>query len=283
MFSLRDYFSSAQRLMGTGAHGDHAQCLSSPERRALILMVEGNIGAGKSTLCGEMERIGGTEPRPHVVYESVGAHFMEAFYATPQRYAFALQMVQQAKRAAALLRANDMAATTATVFDRSVVGDYAFALWNAASGNMSAADWRLYREQAGDSVGEALTRAGAHPEANVLVYLSDDAAACHVRQVRRDAAVPITIDIGYLRGVHAAHLVCLACVPRAYRIVELDWSAYAHPDQCAQTLAALLAPTQQLPSLDRDALAARARAACADVDSTDSLFLLAQLDGGAAT
>jgi len=175
-----------------------------------IYLVEGNIGAGKSTLCKQFART------HNVVCESVGDKFVQAFNGNRARFAFALQMTQLTKRQYALELA--LARDAVTILDRSLVGDFAFALWNTVSSNMADDEWALYCEQAG-----TVPKLPASSRL-IIVFLHDDVESCAFRQRRRDL---YEIDTDYLAGLEAAHLVCLACLPASIAVVELCWQEYA--------------------------------------------------------
>jgi len=180
-----------------------------------IYLIEGNIGVGKSTLCDQFK----TMPASVVVCESVGNRFVQAFNNNRGRFAFALQMTQLTKRQYALQLALARSDNTTTLIDRSLVGDFAFALWNAASANLAPDEWALYCEQAGNK--PQLPKSSRRI---IVVFLHDDVESCAFRQRRRDQ---YEIDTDYLAGVEAAHLVCLACLDPSITVVELYWREYA--------------------------------------------------------
>jgi len=180
---------------------------------ARTILVEGNIASGKSTLIATL-----AERRPDVVdgvMEEIGRDFLDAFHTQPAHYGFALQMVQQLRRAHSLSVAPPL--SRIRLLDRSVVGDYAFALWNAALGNLNAVEWRLYREQAGQRI--------VLPPNAAVVWLVDDADSCLARRRRRDKHVPDNA-LMYMRGLHVAHMLVLATLPASTPVLEWQWRAY---------------------------------------------------------
>jgi len=218
-----------------------------------IVLVEGNIGAGKSTLCASLERRDAADGLcVRVVDERVGEQLLKAFYANRRRYAFAMQLRQltlrQAAFNAAVARARASPPTTTTVLDRSLVGDFAFALWNWASSSIDRDEWHLYCEAAGD---EPLAPcAGAPPPPSlVIVYLHDDVKSCSFRQLKRDQHA---IDVEYLRGIEAAYLVVLARLVAARRhcVVELHWAEYARQRESRREMLEVLAGRATLPNAD---------------------------------
>jgi deoxyadenosine/deoxycytidine kinase len=226
------------------------------------ILVDGNIGAGKTTLVCALASAQPTHYR--AAPEAIGPRFLAAFYATPVEYGFALQMTQHAQRSA-LLQEALAADEHVTLLDRSILGDYAFALWNAASGNLNAEHWTLYREQAGASIADALSARLAEPRAVRLVYLHSGADECGARQRVRDAALvgASAIPPAYMRGIEAAHALVFALVPDDYALDVLYWREYASP-RGVELLAGSSSSSQQRDDLDmrarRAALRANARA-----------------------
>jgi len=218
-----------------------------------IYLVEGNIGAGKSTLCAQLN----TSREAIVVCEHVGTHFIDAFNANRRRFAFALQMTQHTKRVAALELALHQR-EHATVLDRSIIGDFAFALWNACSDNIDDDEWQLYLEAANH-------RPSLPPSDRlVIVFLHDDVASCSLRQQRRD---DFAIDRDYLVGLEAAHLVVLALIKASQpnvTIVELHWGEYGRARDPSAVLKLMRAGDDPKAMDERRAsLKTRAHAACA--------------------
>jgi len=204
---------------------------STPTAAPCLVMLEGNIGAGKTSLCRALARppaLVRCEP------ETLSDAFQALFYARPERYGFALQMSMCATRHAAARR--DCAATRArragvTVLDRSVLGDYAFAAYNYACGHLDDAEWAVYREAAGGDVCAALRRAtrGA-AERVTLLYLRDTPEACLSRAVQRGGADAHALTLVYVHGLHVAHEACVALARArcrdAVRVRVLDFARY---------------------------------------------------------
>ena len=215
-----------------------------------IVLVEGNIGAGKSTLCTSLETRDDDADGMcvRVVDERVGDELLKAFYNNRRRYAFAMQLRQLSLRQAAFSAAVERrhSPSTTTILDRSLVGDFAFALWNWASSSIDDDEWRLYCEAAGD---EPFGAATSPTPSLVIVYLHDDVESCSFRQTKRDRR---TIDVKYLRGIEAAHLVVLAHVVAARRhcVVELHWAEYARQRTSRRETFDIIAGRASLPDAD---------------------------------
>jgi predicted ATPase len=264
-FGVDDLAAAALTLVTTTRLFSTAQ---PPSVTMPIFLVEGNIGAGKSTLCqslaGSATNYNG---KLRIVRESVGDQFVASFNRDRRRFAFALQMTQLTKRQAAIEVA--LAHTDrSSVLDRSLIGDFAFALWNAASGDIDADEWALYCEAAGSRL--VLTE-----DRLSVVYLHDDVASCSMRQERRDET---GIPIAYLAGINAAHLVVMATLPAAVSLVELHWGEYAKERTYESALRMIACETPK--TLERrQTLKTRALAACNRLDNQQAAaFLLGYLD-----
>jgi deoxyadenosine/deoxycytidine kinase len=229
------------------------RAVTNDQMPSLLLMIEGNIGCGKTTLARTM-----AERMPNdfeASIEEVGDLFLEAFHREPGRYGFPLQMVQQLRRQANLQRQSTAAAAAPMrLIDRSVVGDYAFALWNRALGNLNAVDWQLYIEQAGP-IEHLVPSDGQH----LVVWLNDDAASCLLRRRRRDSSVPANAD-AYMHGLEVTHMLVLARLPDSVPVAEWQWREYARQssDKDIQRLAerfrSIRGRPPELPQRARQAL-----------------------------
>ena len=198
-----------------------------------ILLLEGNVGSGKTSIA----RVLHAHSRCKLLREEIGDRLLQLFYANTERYAFTLQLVMQSTRLWQLRNACATTACTMVTLDRSVLGDYVFALWNWATGDISDDEFDVYRERAGYGVCDALYRAIGDRNSKdtriTIVYLRDTPEQCHARVVDRDQA-DSTMTLEYARGVHAMYELCVAIaaarqhVSTPYRVVTHNWHEYAH-------------------------------------------------------
>ena len=234
-------------------------------KESVVLLVEGNIAVGKTTAVTAMR----AEHDVVVAPEAIGDKFLAAFYADPKRYAFALQMTQDMTRQS-LVKWALGEPSTHVILDRSVLGGFAFALWQRAIGNFSERDWQLYREQFGTSVDEVLEKAGVAADRCIIVFLHDAAGRCSDRQRIRDSS---DIQTSYLLGLETTHLIVMSKVPRRYRLVEMRWQEYA---ETSMTIAACESPSSLVMSR-RESLHRRAYASMhANVYNTEARCFLKQ-------
>lgn len=210
---------------------------------SMRVLVEGSIAAGKTTFVARLGDADGV----YVHTENVDAAFLAAFYAE-NSHAFALQTLMAGVRTTTLRLTADVPGVH--LLDRSVVGDYAFALTNSALGAMSPTEWRLYTHFVGGTTPAALMSRYSTETTRVL-YVRVPASTMHERQRARDGAD--SIASAYLDAVHAVHeLVMAALVADGVPVYAVD----ADDVDAVSSVEALLA----LPPLtDIDTTAARAR------------------------
>lgn len=167
-------------------------------------IIEGNIGAGKSTFLSLIER----ELPVQVVYEPLkkwqdvgaGDNLLEKFYAdTPrwaytfQSYAFITRIIEQMEKAK-----NNEHGTQ--VLERSVYSDrYCFAKNCFELGTMSALEWKLYQEWF-----EWLIVNYA-PKPTGFIYLKTDPEVCYNRLSKRARGEEVGISLDYLKSLHKKH------------------------------------------------------------------------------
>jgi deoxycitidine kinase len=168
-----------------------------------MLIVEGNIGAGKSTFL----RIVGERLASQVVYEpheqwqSVGGeNLLDKFYADTKRwaysfqtYAFVTRVVQQEKYARE-------AQSAVQVYERSVYSDrYCFAKNCYQMGTMTALEWKLYQEWFTWLVDSYTIKPHG------FIYLQTDPKICHQRLTKRNRSEEQQVPLEYIERLHEKH------------------------------------------------------------------------------
>lgn len=168
-----------------------------------ILIVEGNIGAGKSTFLN----IVGSAFNAQLVYEPVntwqnveGENLLERFYAETQRWAYAFQTYAFVTRVSAQeqhARVNDQ---PFQILERSVYSDrYCFAKNCHELGFMEDIEWKLYQDWFGWLV-EQYT-----PTPQAFIYLRTDPEVCHERLMKRNRSEETGVSLDYLQRLHQKH------------------------------------------------------------------------------
>lgn len=104
------------------------------------IAIEGNIGAGKTTLAKRLSK----KLRGRLVLEEFADNpFLEKFYEEPERYAFSVEMAFLADRYHQLSELP----TSGDLFQSYIIADYApFKSLIFAQNNLSQDEFRLYRE-----------------------------------------------------------------------------------------------------------------------------------------
>lgn len=168
------------------------------------LIIEGNIGAGKSTFLRIVQTFLDVEPvfEPHEKWQKVGGseNLLDAFYKdikrwsyTFQTYAFVTRVLEQEKSAK---KTN----ADFLVLERSVYSDrYCFAKNCYEMGLMSSLEWSLYQEWFGWLV-ENYT-----PKPDGFIYLQTDPDICFNRLQRRNRSEESTVPLAYLERLHEKH------------------------------------------------------------------------------
>jgi len=115
-----------------------------------VIAFEGNIGAGKSTLCSKFKQV---HPDKCSLYKEMGNEkFLQLFYSNPAKYGFAYQWgMLKTRRFQLSLAQHDskhgrIPPKQFYFWDRSMVGDYIFALWNHLLGSISQQEMLVYED-----------------------------------------------------------------------------------------------------------------------------------------
>ena len=172
-------------------------------------IIEGNIGAGKSTFLRLIEN----RLPVQIVYEPVeqwrkicaGDNLLDKFYKDTQRwaytfqsYAFITRVMEQQKKAAELSEGIQ-------VLERSVYSDrYCFAKNCFEMGTMSPLEWGLYKEW----FDWLVTNFSPRPAG--FIYLRTSPEKCFERLQKRDRSEEKIVPLSYLQKLHDKHEQWLA-------------------------------------------------------------------------
>jgi deoxyadenosine/deoxycytidine kinase len=175
----------------------------------IIISIEGNIGAGKSTILEELKsRMSGSEDikfvkEPVDIWETVqdedGKTILEKFYENSKMYAFQFQVMALTTRLSLLrntIRANPNCKVI--ICERSVEADkQIFAKMLHNDGIISYMDYKIYcllaTEHASDFVVDG------------YVYINADAEICHQRISKRSRSGESQIELEYLQKCKKYH------------------------------------------------------------------------------
>lgn len=175
-------------------------------KRKKVVIVEGLIGSGKTTLSRELGKALGdtalTLFEPDEKGEEGGGNpYLADYYADPARWSFVLQVHQLQARYRMHLQAqwHAMQGFGHAVLDRSYFGDTAFARLQVKEGKMSQREFRTYT-----SIYQAMTASVLLPNVCVRVLASPEVCANRVAKrmtIETGRQCESVIPIEYLQGL----------------------------------------------------------------------------------
>lgn len=169
----------------------------------VTLMVEGNVGAGKSTF---LRILGSILPEVHVNYEPLaewqnvgGENLFEQYYQNRLRWAYTFQTYVLLTR----IRLQERIAHNSApieVFERSVYSDrYCFTQACFELGVIKPLEWQLYKEWFSWLVGQYLRL----PDA--FIYLRTDPKVSYERLLKRNRSGEGGISLEYIELLNQKH------------------------------------------------------------------------------
>jgi deoxyadenosine/deoxycytidine kinase len=206
------------------------------EDRKMILL-EGNIGAGKSTL-GRILKASGLfdfiEEPVEVWQKGFAANLLDAFYADMKRWAFTFQITAFVTRAKTWKEVLALTDHSRVVLERSIFTDrYVFAKNSHQLGGMSDVEWEVYC-----GLWDFLA-SNYCVEPDCIIYYRTPAEVCVERMKSRGRSEEAGVSLEYLQQLESLHDQWLLEHPRA---VTLDgsksWSAEEVWDLMAPYVAA---------------------------------------------
>jgi len=202
--------------------GDHPiNSGSSPFKIGGVFIVEGNIGAGKTSLCLEL----GQQIKDAKVFlePTVTNPYLEDFYRDPKKYALRMQIWLLHQRFKTYINALKFTLDTGktVILDRSVFSDWVFAEQNRREGNISEQGFNLYLELRKKMLASL-------PVPQYMVYLDTDPQECHRRilQLRKrkcESAIPLE----YLQGLDSCYQEFINWMrSQGTTIIVLPWNNF---------------------------------------------------------
>lgn len=173
------------------------------KRRYFI--VEGNIGAGKSTFIKMLVRYLNIQVvlEPHEQWQNIGEkgdNLLDLFYRDPKRWAYSFQTYAFGSRIMAYHANTSMHVYSVQVLERSVFSDrYCFAYNCYELGYMNELEWQLYQTWFGWMI-------DSHVEMpDGFIYLKTDPEICYQRLIKRGRQEESGVTLEYIKGIHAKH------------------------------------------------------------------------------
>ncbi len=167
-------------------------------------MIEGNIGAGKSTFLRIIGDHLNVQPvfEPDKQWQEIGGdNLLQKFYTDTSRWAYTFQTYAFVSRVVAQETSEKNSISDIPhVVERSVFADrYCFARNCYEMGVMSALEWNLYKEWFGWLVESYTTKPAG------FIYLQVAPEVCHTRITKRSRTGEDVISMDYLQRLHDKH------------------------------------------------------------------------------
>lgn len=168
------------------------------------LIVEGNIGAGKSTflrLIGQALDVQ-VVYEPHEKWQDVqgAGNLLDNFYKDTKRWAYTFQSYAFITRVLEQEESAKKATHPVQVLERSVYSDrYCFAKNCYQMGTMTALEWKLYQEWFSWLVTDYVKRPHG------FIYLKTDPEICYQRLLKRSRSEEKAVPLEYLQKLHQKH------------------------------------------------------------------------------
>lgn len=168
-----------------------------------FFVVEGNIGAGKSTFLKKM----GSMLQAQIVYEPVaawqdigGENLLDAYYKNGNRWAYTFQTYAILSRIIALEEHAQQNSMFFQLAERSVYSDhFCFAKNLYEAGVISELEWNLYSTWFGWLVEKHIEQPAG------FIYLRTDPPICFERLKKRKRSEEKLITVDYLALIHEKH------------------------------------------------------------------------------
>jgi len=250
-----------------------------------LIIVEGNISAGKSTLTRQLAEL----LNYRVFLEPTSTNpFLADFYRDPKKYALRMQVYLLRRRFHTYVAALRHMTETGegAVLDRSIFSDWVFAEKNRLDGNIDSEGFFYYTQ-----LREQMLRDLPFP--HVAVYLDVAPDVCHARihgLRKRAAEVDSGIPLAYLEGLHGCYGQLLdELETKGSNVLRLDWENFGSPESVRDAVLAgagprpaAIAPIVKELLASEELLRSRMRFRRPDVagcDSDDDDLELVDLEG----
>lgn len=209
------------------SHPDTRGNQSSPSYS--FIAIEGNIGAGKTTLCHRLaDRFGCAL----VLEQFTDNPFLPFFYLQPERYAFPVELFFMTERHKQLLEHF----SKPNLFHTCTVADYFFVKTLLfAKNNLNEEEFRLFQRLFG-----VLNSTFPKPDLLLFLHRPVDVLLRHIHKRGRD--IERNISAAYLEDIQNAYLEYLKSETQTpVLVLELGKASFEHDDAVFEAIAHLLA------------------------------------------
>jgi len=172
--------------------------------KSRLLIVEGNIGAGKSTFLRIIKENLACQIvyEPHEQWQDISGkgNLLDNFYVNPERWSYTFQSYAFITRTLAQKISAKKNPYSTQILERSVFSDkYCFAKNLYESGKMSDLEWTLYQEWFGWFFADHVQK----PDG--FIYLRTTPNTCYNRLKKRDRSEEKALPLAYLQQLHDKH------------------------------------------------------------------------------
>ena len=193
------------------------------QKRNKVVIVEGIIGAGKSSVCRELARALGPDTLMMLEPdEKEGANpYLVDFYKNQERWAFVMQVHLLQARYAMQLHAqwHVLSGRGHAVLDRSYFGDTCFARLQLANGALTKREFQTY-----SSIYHAMTASVLLPSIMVRLLVSPKIAHARIQRRMQDETGRVcesTIPLKYLQDLDG-EISRMAAILRTQGVTVID-------------------------------------------------------------
>jgi NADH dehydrogenase (ubiquinone) 1 alpha subcomplex subunit 10 len=198
-----------------------------------LIIVEGNIAAGKTTLCKNLAQ----KLKYKVFLEPhVDNPYLEKFYKNPKKYALTLQLYMLRIRFQTYIEALNMLNSNDPSFegillDRSIFSDWVFAKMNYDDGNISEEGYCYYMRVRQNMLADL-------PVPMATIYLKVDPAICLERILNiRGVACESAVTLPYLEGLEKIYLHMIHHMKKVgSNVLEFNWNDWNDSQDVADAL-----------------------------------------------
>jgi deoxyadenosine/deoxycytidine kinase len=176
-----------------------------PSSKKLLLIVEGNIGAGKSTFLSILKKRLDLDIiyEPTDKWQHVGSdgNLLDLFYKDTKRWAYTFQSFAFITRVQSVLESlAKKNAKEIQVLERSVYCDrFCFAKNSYETGTMNALEWQIYKDWFKWLV------EGYTPKPDGFIYLQTTPKTCFDRMKKRNRSEETEVPLSYIELLHKKH------------------------------------------------------------------------------
>jgi deoxyadenosine/deoxycytidine kinase len=168
-----------------------------------MIIVEGNIGAGKSTFLKNLAQCSdyfdiAQEPVDSWHKKEDGSNLLENFYKNPHRWAYTLETFAMAARLQEHIK--HAKNKKPIIIERSIYsGHYCFAKNDYLAGYMTEIEWELYQQW----FNTVIASFAAPPKGFIYLKVSPEVALARIQKRNRVGEENITLD--YLKEIEKRH------------------------------------------------------------------------------